>query len=55
MIDKNFLQNYLKTLTSKITPSEVILNNLIKVKNILLSAKKKIQGYLYSEMEEVQQ
>jgi D-sedoheptulose 7-phosphate isomerase len=41
MIDKNFLQNYLKTLTSKITPSEVILNNLIKVKNILLSAKKK--------------
>ena len=41
MIDKNFLQSYLKTLSLKITPSESILNKIIKIKNVLITAKKK--------------
>ena len=41
MKDKTFLQNYLKEISLKVIPNKEIYEKLLKIKNILLGAKKK--------------
>ena len=48
------IKNYIKTLNSKLISDNKVYKDLIKIKNLVIEAKKIILKYLFSAMEEAQ-